>query len=1040
MNLSIIQEDERVKKLWITLLAGLLVVPLLFQAPAQAATPISIYIDGVRLATDQAPIMVQGRTMLPLRAIFEALGAKILWNQKTQTATAIKDDTTIVLKIGSKVATINNEAVTLDVPGQNLKGRTMVPVRFVGEALGQEVGWNSKTQTVTITSDGSNGNNGNGSVNPVSYVTVKDIGDAGDGRDLQVSFSKSSNESLVDHYRVMVVKAANAYNFNLSAAQRVTSSNYSTVLATGSDPAVKLTANSRDVDGNLIGSNQAYVAFVLAVGKGNNASALSSASSTITLDNGNYVSAATNVKASDISDNGDGRDLSVSFTRPQVESNIASYRILIVKTKDVGSFNLNAANNVSSQNYTTVYKSSGSNNTLTGTLTSSSRDTSGELIKNGVAYTAYVLSISSNTAVASNKLSSGSATLTLNASPVTAPIITSVEDINDYGDGRDLRVNFTKLSDESKISSYRIFVVKASDYGNFNLTKANAVSSSNYTQVNKTGYNISQILSSGARDVDGITVRNGVSYRVFVMAIGSGTNAGTNALSAASQAITLSNNSVGTVSSLNVKDDSDYGDGRDMRVSFTRASDESNISSYRIMVVPTDYFGNNFSLSDANNVSSSYYTEVSRGSNYNDILPYYARDVRGGIITNNKSYRVYVLSVGYGSYSGNNALSTGYQITLTNNFGVSAITNLTLTDVSDNNDSSDLQVSFTRAKDESNIGEYRIIVVPASSNLSSTQISNTNYYTAVYKTGSNTTLTKVLPSLLKDATNSWIKNGIKYKVYVLSVGSGNYYGTNTLSAASEITLTPNKGIGAVKSLSATDVSDNGNGSDLRVSFTPPDESNISGYRIFVVKSGSKFNPSTAIELLNTGTNYTVISKKSSYNEILATDAKDTDGQVINNDVSYTVYVLSVGSGSYLGTFELSPASSPITLRDNSVATAVTGLSAVVDGNTGIFSDILISFNRLSNEKNVLNYRVLIVPSLLSDNFLVENAKNAKEFTVVPTSGETVINTKLTNIKDAYNQDIDTTKSYQVFVLTVGQNGSYALSNGSDSITFDVTPE
>ncbi|MFD2876426.1 copper amine oxidase N-terminal domain-containing protein [Paenibacillus rhizoplanae] len=125
---------------------------MLFQAPAQAAAkPIRIIIDGVTLSTDRPPVMVNGRTLVPLRAIFEAFNADIKWNQKTQTVTASQNDTTIELKIGSKIATINNKTVSLDVPGQNLKGRTMVPTRFVSEALGREVGWNPAAQIVTIT-------------------------------------------------------------------------------------------------------------------------------------------------------------------------------------------------------------------------------------------------------------------------------------------------------------------------------------------------------------------------------------------------------------------------------------------------------------------------------------------------------------------------------------------------------------------------------------------------------------------------------------------------------------------------------------------------------------------------------------------------------------------------------------------------------------------------------------------------------------------------------------------------------------------------
>ena len=145
--------------------------------------------------------------------------------------TGIKGDTTVVLKIKSKVATINDQTVTLDVPAQTLRGRTMVPVRFVSEALGQDVGWNSRDQIVTIKSDTPI----NTSISPVSYVSARDIGNQGDGRDLEVSFSKSSTESLVDHYRVLVVKASRS--FNLSSALNVSASNYTTVSTVNSDRA-----------------------------------------------------------------------------------------------------------------------------------------------------------------------------------------------------------------------------------------------------------------------------------------------------------------------------------------------------------------------------------------------------------------------------------------------------------------------------------------------------------------------------------------------------------------------------------------------------------------------------------------------------------------------------------------------------------------------------------------------------------------------------------------------------------------------------------
>ena len=88
-----------------------------------------------------------------------------------------------------------------------------------------------------------------------------------------------------------------------------------------------------------------------------------------------------------ITDFGDGRDISVSFTRPQNDNNISNYRVFIVKTKDANNFSLTTANNLSSSYYTTVYKSGSNGSTMTGTLSSSARDTSGDYIKNGVPYT-----------------------------------------------------------------------------------------------------------------------------------------------------------------------------------------------------------------------------------------------------------------------------------------------------------------------------------------------------------------------------------------------------------------------------------------------------------------------------------------------------------------------------------------------------------------------------------------------------------------------------------------------------------------------------
>ncbi len=115
---------------------------------------ILIFIDGQLYAFPKPPVEVDGRTLVPLRAIFEALGAKVDWDEATQTVTATKDNNTITLTIGSRVAYKNGEKINLDVPAQLFNGdTTMVPIRFVSEALGAKVGWDEYSKAVVISNE-----------------------------------------------------------------------------------------------------------------------------------------------------------------------------------------------------------------------------------------------------------------------------------------------------------------------------------------------------------------------------------------------------------------------------------------------------------------------------------------------------------------------------------------------------------------------------------------------------------------------------------------------------------------------------------------------------------------------------------------------------------------------------------------------------------------------------------------------------------------------------------------------------------------------
>ena len=111
---------------------------------------IKVTIDGKAQSYDVMPIIENGRTLVPMRAIFESLGADISWDDATKTVTGKKADISVSLQIGNTSAKVGDKEVTLDVPAKILEGRTLVPVRFISEALGCKVDWEDATKTVII--------------------------------------------------------------------------------------------------------------------------------------------------------------------------------------------------------------------------------------------------------------------------------------------------------------------------------------------------------------------------------------------------------------------------------------------------------------------------------------------------------------------------------------------------------------------------------------------------------------------------------------------------------------------------------------------------------------------------------------------------------------------------------------------------------------------------------------------------------------------------------------------------------------------------
>ncbi len=109
-----------------------------------------IMIKGKYLDTNVEPRIINDRTMVPLRDIFESLGAVVNWDGETKTIFATKDNTVIVMQVGQNVIYVNGEAVEIDTPSTIVEDRTLVPVRAIANALGNTVFYNAITKTVVI--------------------------------------------------------------------------------------------------------------------------------------------------------------------------------------------------------------------------------------------------------------------------------------------------------------------------------------------------------------------------------------------------------------------------------------------------------------------------------------------------------------------------------------------------------------------------------------------------------------------------------------------------------------------------------------------------------------------------------------------------------------------------------------------------------------------------------------------------------------------------------------------------------------------------
>lgn len=174
------------KRLLTTMMAVVLLITSVNGVVFAENDSISVYLNGKQISFDTPPQIINNRTMVPVRAIFEALGASVNWDETTHTIISAKNMTDVILTIDSNTMFVNGSSITLDSPACIVDGRTFVPVRAISEAYNTTVEWSEKNKSVIICSE-----------DVFAYKDYPDVPDLGKCYNIPVV-----NEKNIDGYKV----------------------------------------------------------------------------------------------------------------------------------------------------------------------------------------------------------------------------------------------------------------------------------------------------------------------------------------------------------------------------------------------------------------------------------------------------------------------------------------------------------------------------------------------------------------------------------------------------------------------------------------------------------------------------------------------------------------------------------------------------------------------------------------------------------------------------------------------------------------------
>lgn len=338
----------------------------------------------------------------------------------------------------------------------------------------------------------------------------------------------------------------------------------------------------------------------------------------------------------DFGTSGTAADLNFDFNAAGDEGDIQAYKVICVKA-GVTDFSYTDANALTPDRYVEIIPDGSANYNQSFGI--GALDCDGDPILTGQSYVLYVLNVMQPAINYENILSSPSSVFLLIDNVETA-LDLSIADINNNGNGTDVRINFSKASIEQGIESYRVFLVQKDVVADFNLADALLLTSDRYTAVSPGTTEYEIILPPDALDADGNTVQPD-KYRAFVVSVPDGISVNEGAITAESNIISLET-ATSTINEIVLSDIAELGNGSDISVAFPAPPLEQTVDEYRLIFVD---FATAFDFNIDDALATGNYVAIT--PNGTDVVftgnPD-LKDSEGNLITWGVPYYAYVLS------------------------------------------------------------------------------------------------------------------------------------------------------------------------------------------------------------------------------------------------------------------------------------------------------------------------------------------------------------------------------------------------------------